>query len=117
LQSQTSPAPRSVTVAAQWKAWAPQSMSPREAFFASHETVTAEAAVGRVSAELIAPYPPGIPVVVPGEVLTEQTVGALRDAASAGVRIAYAADPSLSSLQVVSRRRPGPAGRGSGSPS
>ena len=57
--------------------------------------------IGRVSAELIAPYPPGIPVVVPGEVLTAETVGALRQAAADGVRIAYAADPSLASYQVV----------------
>jgi lysine decarboxylase len=66
--------------------------------------------VGRVSAELIAPYPPGIPVVVPGELLTEETVGALRAASASGVRIAYAADPSLATFQVVSRTRPAPAG-------
>jgi lysine decarboxylase len=117
LTAQGAVRPRPVAVAAQWSAGAPRAMSPREAFFAVTETVPASAAVGRVSAELIAPYPPGIPVVVPGEVLTEQTVGALRDAASAGVRIAYAADPSLSSFQVVSRRGPGPAARASGSPS
>jgi arginine decarboxylase len=76
-------------------------LAPREAFFARHETLTAEAAVGRISAELIAPYPPGIPVVVPGEVLTEQVVDALRRTAAEGVRIAYAADPTLETFQVV----------------
>jgi arginine decarboxylase len=93
--------PRPVAVAAQWGVGAPRAMSPREAFFARHETVPAGVAVGRVSAELIAPYPPGIPVVVPGELLTDQAVSALRDAAAGGVRIAYAADPSLASFQVV----------------
>jgi lysine decarboxylase len=104
------PRPRPAVAAAQWVLTAPQAMSPREAFFAAHDTLPADEAVGRVSAELIAPYPPGIPVVVPGELLTEETVGALRAASASGVRIAYAADPSLATFQVVSRTHPAPAG-------
>jgi arginine decarboxylase len=100
LAAQASPQPRPVVAAAQWVLSAPHAMAPREAFFARHETLAAVAAVGRVSAELIAPYPPGIPVVVPGEVLTEEVVDALRRTAD-GVRIAYAADPSLDTFQVV----------------
>ena len=50
-------------------------------------------AVGRVSAELIAPYPPGIPVVMPGEEITAATVAALQPPDDSGARIAYAADP------------------------
>ena len=76
-------------------------MSPRAAFFAAHESVPAAEAAGRVSAELIAPYPPGIPVLAPGELITAETIDALDDAARSGVRIAYAADPTLSSYQVV----------------
>jgi arginine decarboxylase len=101
LREQGDVNPRPVALAAQWTAAAPRAMSPREAFFARHQTVPATDAIGRVSAELIAPYPPGIPVVVPGEVLTEDTLRALRGAAADGVRIAYAADPSLASYQVV----------------
>ncbi len=76
-------------------------LTPREAFFARHRAVPAEAAIGRVSAELVAPYPPGIPVLVPGEVISADAVRALRAAAALGTRIAYAADPSLDTLQVV----------------
>jgi len=76
-------------------------MSPRAAFFAAHEAVAADRAVGRVSAELVAPYPPGVPVLAPGEMITEELLAALRAVAADGVRIAYAADPSLSTLQVV----------------
>jgi lysine decarboxylase len=78
-------------------------LSPRAAFFAPHETVAAERAVGRVSTELLSPYPPGIPALVPGEVVTREIVDALRAAATAGVKIAYAADPSVRTLQVVAR--------------
>ena len=74
---------------------------PREAFFAAAEAVATEEAVGRVSAELIAPYPPGIPVLAPGEEVTQAVIEALRSARAAGVRIAYAADPTLSTIRVV----------------
>jgi arginine decarboxylase len=76
-------------------------LSPREAFFAPNETVAASAAVGRVSAELVAPYPPGVPVLAPGELITEEALVALREVAADGGRIAYAADASLGSFQVV----------------
>jgi arginine decarboxylase len=78
-------------------------MTPRDAFFAPHETVSAAAAVGRVCAELVAPYPPGIAALVPGEVVGADILAALRDAAAAGVLVSYAADPSLASVQVVAK--------------
>ncbi len=74
---------------------------PRQAFFAAAETVPLTRAVGRVSAELVAPYPPGIPVLAPGERITDETLEALEHARGAGVRIAYAADPSLATLRVI----------------
>ncbi|WP_336923477.1 aminotransferase class I/II-fold pyridoxal phosphate-dependent enzyme [Aquipuribacter sp. SD81] len=78
-----------------------QAVSPREAFFAASEPVDVAASVGRTSAELVAPYPPGIPVLAPGETVTAEVVDALRQARAAGVRVAYAADPSLATLRVV----------------
>jgi arginine decarboxylase len=74
---------------------------PRQAFFARAESVPIEHAVGRTSAELVAPYPPGIPVLAPGERITAGTLRALEHARDAGVRIAYAADPTLATLRVV----------------
>jgi len=78
-------------------------LAPREAFFAPHEMVAAERAAGRVAAELVAPYPPGIPAIVPGELLTRDVLDALRQAAADGVRVAYAADPTMASVHVVAR--------------
>ena len=78
-------------------------LSPREAFFAPRETVPAAAAAGRVAAETVAPYPPGIPAIAPGEVVTRELLEALREAAAAGTRLAYCADPALATLQVVAR--------------
>ena len=76
-------------------------MSPRTAFFAPSETVPIEQAVGRVTVELVAPYPPGIPILAPGEEVTPAALDALSQARTAGVRIAYATDPTLATLRVV----------------
>ena len=78
-------------------------MPPREAFFCRNETLPAAEAVGRVSGELVAPYPPGVPVLAPGEVITAAALDALRAAQSDGGRIAYAADPTLATFQVIAR--------------
>ena len=93
--------PRPIAASAAWSVSAETAISPRDAFFAPHEAVEADAAIGRVCAELIAPYPPGVPVLAPGEIVTTEALTALRAARSDGGRIAYAADPTLATLQVV----------------
>lgn len=92
---------RQLTPSAVWSVAPETVVSPREAFFSPHVTVPADAAVGRVCAELVAPYPPGVPVLAPGERVTADAVRALREARADGARIAYAADPSLATLQVL----------------
>jgi lysine decarboxylase len=86
-----------------WSLEPENAMTPREAFFAARETVSANAAAGRIAAETIAPYPPGIPAVAPGEVIAAPLLRALRDAAAGGTRMAYCADPTLATVQVVAR--------------
>lgn len=93
--------PRPVTRPAAYHVTPVPARSPRQAFFAEAEAVPVRDAVGRISAELVAPYPPGIPVLAPGEEITAGTIAALQQARAAGVRIAYAADPSLASLRVI----------------
>jgi arginine decarboxylase len=93
--------PRPVIGPAAYRVEPVAAMPPRQAFFAAGETVPIDRAVGRVCAELIAPYPPGIPVLAPGEQITADTLAALDHARLAGVRIAYAADPSLRTVRVT----------------
>ncbi|HCU94882.1 MAG TPA: decarboxylase [Actinobacteria bacterium] len=94
-------APRRPLPSPAWSVTPAMTLSPRDAFFAQNETVGADAAVGRISAELVAPYPPGVPVLAPGEIITAEALAALRAADADGGRIAYAADPSLATFQVV----------------
>ncbi|WP_432523730.1 aminotransferase class I/II-fold pyridoxal phosphate-dependent enzyme [Kineococcus sp. SYSU DK006] len=76
-------------------------MTPREAFFAPVEQVPVQEAVGRVVAELVSPYPPGVPVLAPGEVITQEAVDYLVSGVAAGMLIPDAADPAVQTLRVV----------------
>jgi len=97
-------APRKSATALSWSVIPQIATSMREAYFAETEMAPAVSAVGRISADLIAPYPPGVAVVAPGELLTEQIVNGLVASQKAGVRIAYATDPTLNSFRVVKPR-------------
>jgi arginine/lysine/ornithine decarboxylase len=59
-------------------------MLPRDAFFAAKQTVEADKAAGRICAEQITPYPPGIPVIIPGERITAELLDYLRTGLAAG---------------------------------
>ena len=76
-------------------------MLPRDAFFARTENVKPAEAVGRVSAELITPYPPGIPAMAPGEVVNEAVVAYLEEIVANGAFVEGAADQSLGRFRVV----------------
>lgn len=93
--------PERAVATAGWVVEPEQACSPREAFFAPSEAVPFGAARGRICAELIAPYPPGVPVLAPGERITDGTLDALARARRSGVRIAYAADPTLATLRTI----------------
>ena len=93
--------PRRVVPSVSWTVEPETVMRPRDAFFAQHEVVAMDEAIGRISAELVAPYPPGIPVLAPGERVTEAAVAGLHVAHTAGIQVRYAADPSLRTLHVV----------------
>lgn len=80
-----------------------QAMLPREAFFAPVEHVPVERAAGRISAEMISPYPPGVPVICPGEVVTAEVLDYLRSGVEHGMLIPDAADSSVRTLRVVAR--------------
>jgi arginine decarboxylase len=75
--------------------------SPREAFFAPQDSVPIHESVGRISAETICPYPPGIPIILPGEKITEAAIAQLKQIQSAGGLITGCDDVSLKQLKVM----------------
>ncbi len=76
-------------------------LSPREAFFAPCRSVPLRVATGKVAAELVVPYPPGIPILVPGERISEEKRDYLLDIVRCGAHVRGAADPHLETIQVV----------------
>jgi arginine/lysine/ornithine decarboxylase len=74
---------------------------PRDAFFGRTTQVPIEHAEGRVAAEMITPYPPGIPVAVPGERLNHAVIDYLRCGVTAGMVVPDATDSGLTSVRVL----------------
>jgi arginine decarboxylase len=74
---------------------------PRDAFLGDSEAVPADEAIGRISCESIAGYPPGVPTLLPGERVSAEVVAYLRELTTAGARLHGAADPSFATLRVL----------------
>jgi lysine decarboxylase len=76
-------------------------MPPREAFLGASVAVPVAGAIGRISCEAIAGYPPGVPSLLPGERITPDVVDYLRSLTAAGARLHGAADPSFQTIRVL----------------
>jgi lysine decarboxylase len=76
-------------------------MTPREAFMARPAVVPIAEAAGRISAEAVTPYPPGIPIAAPGERLTASIIDYLREGIAAGMYISGLSDPTCATMRVV----------------
>ncbi len=72
---------------------------PRDAFFGPTEQIPAGQAVGRIAAEQITPYPPGIPAILPGERITQDVLDYLRTGLRAGMVLPDPTDPTLQTLR------------------
>jgi arginine decarboxylase len=73
------------------------------------ESVDLERSVGRVAAEMVVPYPPGIPLLYPGEVITEHIHRRLTGLAKGGAKFQACADPVLQRIQIYSIQKGGEA--------
>jgi arginine decarboxylase len=76
-------------------------LPPREAFLGEAEQVAVDDAVGRISCESIASYPPGVPALLPGERISAETVAYLRELAGSGARLHGASDPAFQTINVL----------------
>jgi arginine decarboxylase len=81
--------------------WGELVLTPREAFLGPQEVVTFEAAAGRVAAEGLAAYPPGIPNVLPGERLAAETLDFIHESLDHGGYVRGGSDRELKTLRVA----------------
>src|ERR1700730_9082737 len=84
--------------------WGELAMTPREAYLGAQEVVPAAEAAGRIAAESLATYPPGIPNVLPGERLTAETLAYIQDTLEQGGSVRGASDRLLRTVRVVIER-------------
>lgn len=98
------PAPPAVRVPQPDELALEQVLSPRDASFGATEDVPPEQAVGRLAAEMLTPYPPGIPAALPGERLSRPVVDYLTTGVAAGMHVPDAADPALGSVRVATEK-------------
>jgi len=85
--------------------WGPLEMTPREAFLGAQEVVPIDDAVGRIAAESLAAYPPGIPNVLPGERLTAETWEYVQAILAHGGSLRGASDRTLRTARVAVEAR------------
>ena len=80
-------------------------MSPRDAFYAETEVIPLSEAHDRISAEFIMVYPPGIPLFIPGEVITEDNIKYIQMNIEAGLPVQGPEDATLQNIRVIKERR------------
>ncbi|CAM9355960.1 unnamed protein product [Sphacelaria rigidula] len=78
-----------------------QMYTPREAYFSPSKIVSAHEAIGMASAETVCPYPPGIPALLPGEVITQESLDILEAVKAGGGVVSGCTDQSLATMRVV----------------
>jgi arginine/lysine/ornithine decarboxylase len=76
-------------------------LTPREAVLGRARRVPLNEAAGEICAELLSPYPPGVPLLAPGELITKEVVAYLAGVLRAGGRINGQADMSGRSVRIV----------------
>ena len=76
-------------------------MSPRDAFYAETETIFLSEASGRISAEFVMVYPPGIPIFIPGEIITQGNIDYIQMNLEAGLPVQGPEDDTLQTIHVI----------------
>ena len=80
-----------------------QVLIPRDAFYGNKTSVALEDSVGEVSGEFLMAYPPGIPILCPGEVITEEIVNYVEDLKKTGLYVQGTEDPMVENILVVTK--------------
>jgi len=81
-----------------------QILTPREAYFSEKTILPLKEAIGRICGETLSPYPPGMPVIVPGEIITKEIVEYIKWSVGLGIHWQGNADPALNTIMVIKER-------------
>jgi len=81
--------------------WPKLAITPRQAFISKYRYVNLEESEGLISAELITTYPPGIPIIIPGEIITKDIIEHIKNEIKFGGKITGFSDKKLKKIRVV----------------
>ncbi|MGG5253099.1 aminotransferase class I/II-fold pyridoxal phosphate-dependent enzyme [Neobacillus sp. SM06] len=76
-------------------------LTPRDAFYAETEIIPFEESEGRIIAEFVMVYPPGIPIFIPGEIITKENLHYIRENLEAGLPVQGPEDDELKTIHVI----------------
>lgn len=82
-------------------------LSPRDAYFSTKELVLLEESSGKISGESILAYPPGVPIIAPGELITNEVILTLKQLVKSGAFLTDQTDKNLNHILVVKQREKG----------
>ncbi|MCY8796542.1 arginine decarboxylase [Bacillus inaquosorum] len=80
-------------------------MTPRDAFYANTEVIPLKEASGRIIAEFVMVYPPGIPIFIPGEIITEENISYIFKNLDAGLPVQGPEDSTLNMIRVIKEQK------------
>ncbi|MFD1735654.1 aminotransferase class I/II-fold pyridoxal phosphate-dependent enzyme [Bacillus salitolerans] len=80
-------------------------VTPRDAFYSETEVIPFEQSAGRIIAEFIMVYPPGIPIFIPGEIITAENLNYITENIDAGLPVQGPEDFDLKHLRVIKEHR------------
>ena len=80
-------------------------MTPRDAFYAQTESIPLAEAEGYICAEFIMVYPPGIPIFIPGEIITQDNIDYIQMNIEAGLPVQGPEDDTLQTIRVIKERK------------
>ena len=74
---------------------------PREAFYSDKKEVKLKDSIGKVSGEYIIPYPPGISLTSPGEIITKEVIDYILICKEYGMNVSGLKDKSLDIIEII----------------
>ncbi|WP_078547399.1 aminotransferase class I/II-fold pyridoxal phosphate-dependent enzyme [Litchfieldia alkalitelluris] len=80
-------------------------LTPRDAFYSETEVVSFEESVGRIIAEFVMVYPPGIPIFIPGEIISQENLTYIKKNIEVGLPVQGPEDYELKSLRVIKEHK------------
>lgn len=76
-------------------------LNPREAFYSNKRSIKLQDSVGKISGEYIIPYPPGISLISPGEIITQEIITYIQQGVKSGMIVSGIKDANLEYIEII----------------